>query len=182
MLYAPTFRDYLSSDGMTAKVSDFFDPLVAAKALGPEYVVLQRGHAFHARAFEARVDAPGVIDVTYYPDIAELCLASDAAILDYSSLRFDYALTRKPMVFLVPDKQLYHSLRPAVLEFDPTAPGPHVDTTEQAVAQLRRLDALAESYGPAVEKFIATYMEHEDGHAAARVVDAVFERTDRGPS
>lgn len=180
VLYAPTFRDYLSHDGMTARVGDFFDPEVAAKALGPDYVVLQRGHAFHARANEARVDAPGVVDVTYYPDIAELCLASDAAILDYSSLRFDYALTRRPMVFLVPDKQLYHSLRPAVVDFDPTAPGPHVDTTEQAVAQLRRLDALAESYGPAVETFIATHMEHEDGHAAARVVDAVFERTDPG--
>ena len=120
--------------------------------------------------------------MTYYPDIAELCLASDAAILDYSSLRFDYALTRKPMVFLVPDKTLYHSLRPAVLDFDPTAPGPHVDTTEQAVAQLRRLDTLAASYGPAVETFVATYLEHEDGHAAARVVDAVFERSGADPS
>ncbi len=179
VLYAPTFRDYLSSDGMTAKADDFFDPQAAAKALGPGYVVLQRGHAFHARALEARVDAPGVVDVTYYPDIAELCLASDSAILDYSSLRFDYALTRKPMVFLVPDKELYHSLRPAVLDFDPTAPGPHVDTTEEAVAQLRRLDALAASYAPAVETFVATYLEHEDGHAAARVVDAVFERADR---
>jgi CDP-glycerol glycerophosphotransferase len=79
------------------------------------------------------------------------------------------------MVFLVPDKELYHSLRPAVLDFDPTAPGPHVDTTEQAVTQLRRLDTLAASYAPAVETFIETYMEREDGHAAARVVDAVFD-------
>ena len=45
-----------------------------------------------------------VIDVTYYPDVTDLCLASDAAILDYSSLRFDYALLRRPMVFLVPDE------------------------------------------------------------------------------
>jgi CDP-glycerol glycerophosphotransferase len=174
VLYAPTFRDYLSNDGMTAKSSDFFDARAAAKALGPDYVVLQRGHAFNARANEARVDAQGVVDVTYYPDIAELCLASDAAILDYSSLRFDYALTRKPMVFLVPDKELYHALRPAILDFEPTAPGPHVRTTQEAVAVLRDPDALKRLYDDKVETFISDYMELEDGHAAARVVDAVF--------
>lgn len=174
VLYAPTFRDYLSNDGMTAQSGDFFDPQAAADALGPGYVVLQRGHAFNARANEARVRGTGVIDVTYYPDIAELCLASDAAILDYSSLRFDYALMRKPMVFLVPDKEEYHALRPAIMDYDPTAPGPHVDTTEQAVTALRDLDAVRRKHGDDVERFIATYMELEDGHAAARVVDAVF--------
>ncbi len=174
VLYAPTFRDYLSNDGMTARSADFFDPGAAAEALGQDYVVLQRGHAFHARALEARLDGERVRDVTYYPDIAELCLASDAAILDYSSLRFDYALTRKPMVFLVPDKELYHTLRPAILPYDPTAPGPHVATTAEAVASLRDLDQTRRRYADDVERFVATYMEHEDGHAAERVVDRVF--------
>ena len=44
-----------------------------------------------------------MIDVTTYPEINDLILASDAAVLDYSSLRFDFALTGRPMLFLVPD-------------------------------------------------------------------------------
>ena len=71
--------------------------------LGPSYVVLVRGHAFNAREHERIGSAGRVIDVTDYPDVAELMLASDAAVLDYSSLRFDYGLTDKPMIFLVPD-------------------------------------------------------------------------------
>lgn len=178
VLYAPTFRDYLSSDGMTAASADFFDAVRAARLLGDGYVVLVRGHAFHARANETQDEVGGVRDVTYYPDVNDLCLASDAAILDYSSLRFDYALQRKPMVFLVPDVETYHRMRPAVLDFAPTAPGPHVATTDEAVDRLRDLDALRADQADDVERFLAAYAEQEDGHAAARVVDAVFDRPD----
>jgi CDP-glycerol glycerophosphotransferase len=174
VLYAPTFRDYLSSDGMTAASTNFFDAQVAARALGDRYVVLVRGHAFHARANEAEMVGAGIRDVTYYPDINDLCLASDAAILDYSSLRFDYALTRKPMVFLVPDEEAYHQLRPALLDYAATAPGPRVATTREAVRLLADLGALRRRYADRVERFIAEYAEKEDGHSAERVVDAVF--------
>ncbi|MGH3444148.1 MAG: CDP-glycerol glycerophosphotransferase family protein, partial [Nocardioidaceae bacterium] len=174
VLYAPTFRDYLSNDGMTAAATDFFDPVQAATALGPSYVVMMRGHAFNARANALRAAGANVVDVTYYPDVADLILASDAAVLDYSSLRFDYALTRKPMVFLVPDNDVYHSLRPAIMAFGPTAPGPHVSTTAEAVQALRRPKATRRRYAAALERFVADYLELEDGHAAARVVDAVF--------
>ena len=174
VLYAPTFRDYLSNDGMTAKGVKFFDPVAAARALGESYVVLVRGHAFNARAGLRRVDGERVVDVTYHPDIAELCLASDAAILDYSSLRFDYALLRRPMVFLVPDEEEYHANRPAVLPYRPTAPGPRVRTTAEAVRLLKDPERLRRRCADDVERFLATYMELEDGHAAERVVDRVF--------
>jgi CDP-glycerol glycerophosphotransferase len=178
VLYAPTFRDYLSSDGMTAASTNFFDARVAARALGDRYVVLVRGHAFHARANEAEMVGDGIRDVTYYPDINELCLASDAAVLDYSSLRFDYALTRKPMVFLVPDEEAYHRLRPALMDYAATAPGPRVATTREVVRLLADLEGLRRGYADRVERFIAEYAEKEDGHSAERVVDAVFEPAD----
>lgn len=174
VLYAPTFRDYLSNDGMTAKGVKFFDPRAAAEALGPSYVVLLRGHAFNARAGLRRVEGDRVVDVTYYPDVADLCLASDAAVLDYSSLRFDYALLRRPMVFLVPDEEEYHENRPAVLPFRPTAPGPLATSTGEVVRLLKDLRGLRKRYAPAIERFVSTYAELEDGHAAERVVDRVW--------
>jgi CDP-glycerol glycerophosphotransferase len=174
VLYAPTFRDHLSADGMTAMVGDLFDTQAAAEALGPDYVLLLRGHAFHARGNAARVRGGNIRDVTYYHDVMDLCLASDAAVLDYSSLRFDYALMRKPMIFHVPDEKAYHAMRPAIMPYGPTAPGPHVRSTEEVVAALRELDQVASRYRSAVETFISTYMELEDGHASARVADTVF--------
>ncbi len=174
VLYAPTFRDELTTNDRIAKRADFFDVSAAAAALGQKYVFLMRGHAFLARAHVAALEGPQIRDVTYYPDIAELCLASDAAVLDYSSLRFDYALTRKPMIFLVPDKDLYHSLRPAIMEFEPTAPGPQVTTTDEVITLVQDLAGLRRTYQQQVETFLSSYLELDDGHATSRVVDRVF--------
>lgn len=174
VLYAPTFRDYFSADGMTARAVQFFDAAEVAEALGPDYVILVRGHAFNARARESRVAGDRIIDVTYHPDVTDLIVASDAGVLDYSSLRFDYALTRKPMVFLVPDEDEYHRNRPAILPYPPTAPGPRVATNAEVVRWLADLDGLRRRYSDDVERFIADYCELDDGHAAARLVDRVF--------
>ena len=154
VMYAPTFRDYLSADDMTAERVDFFDAAAAARQLGDRYVVLVRGHAFNARA-RSRSDGPGgkVVDVTHHPDVNDLILASDAAVLDYSSLRFDYALTGKPMIFLVPDLAQYDRSRGGVIDYEPTAPGPRVSTTREVVAQLRDLEALRRATRARVEEF-----------------------------
>ena len=89
-------------------MSEHLDVDAAAAALGDSHVLLLRGHRFH----DAGPSRPGVIDVTDHPEINELILASDVAVLDYSSLRFDYALTGRPMVFLVPDLADYTARRP----------------------------------------------------------------------
>ena len=71
-----------------------------------------------------------VVDVTAHPEINDLVLAADVAVLDYSSLRFDFALTGKPMVFLVPDLADYHGgTRSFLFPFEESAPGPFVDDT-----------------------------------------------------
>lgn len=175
VLYAPTFRDYLSADDMTAKKVDFFDVDRVRTQLGDDVVILVRGHAFHSRARGGRNGyAPGVIDVTDHPDINELMLASDAAVLDYSSVRFDYALTDKPMIFLIPDLERYDAHRGGVIPYAPTAPGPHARTTDEVIAALRELPRITAEYAEARARFRRDYTDLEDGHAAARLVDAVF--------
>lgn len=172
ILYAPTFRDAQSSDDMTADFVDHLDEERLMRELGSEYVLLMRGHPFNARL---GVDAARhVVNVTDYPDINHLILASDAAVLDYSSLRFDYALTGKPMVFFVPDLESYFATRESFWPFEETAPGPLVRLETDLIAALRDAPAVAEQYEPARRRFLADYMEHEDGHATERLVDAVF--------
>ncbi|MFZ2014692.1 MAG: CDP-glycerol glycerophosphotransferase family protein [Nocardioides sp.] len=174
VMYAPTFRDYLSADDMAAERIDFFDVDRAAHELGPGYTFLVRGHAFNARAGGRHEGGSHVLDVTPHPDVNHLILASDAAILDYSSLRFDYALVDRPMVFLVPDLEKYDASRGGVIPYGPTAPGPHVTTTREVVDLLRDLDGLARRTAEERARFVRTYADLDDGHASARLVDAVF--------
>ncbi|MGC4112785.1 MAG: CDP-glycerol glycerophosphotransferase family protein [Nocardioides sp.] len=176
VMYAPTFRDYMSADDMAAERIDFFDVDRAARELGPAYTFLVRGHAFNARAGGRHEGGAHIIDVTTHPDINDLILASDAAVLDYSSLRFDYALVDRPMIFLVPDLQKYDAVRGGVIPYGPTAPGPHVTTTREVVTLVRDLDGLARRTSAARATFRAEYADLDDGHASARLVDAVFNR------
>lgn len=174
VMYAPTFRDYLSTNDMEAKPVDFFDAEAASSQLGDDFVILMRGHAFNARSKQRGGSDGRVIDVTDYPEINDLCLASDAAILDYSSLRFDYAITGKPMIFLIPDQAEYDRARGGVIDYAPTAPGPHVTTTRAIVRHLKSFDALVRECAPLIARFREDYVDLEDGHASERLVDAVF--------
>ncbi|MBA3233744.1 MAG: CDP-glycerol glycerophosphotransferase family protein, partial [Propionibacteriales bacterium] len=174
ILYAPTFRDYLSEDDHRASMGDFFDAATLSQTLGPDYVVLIRGHAFHARTSERPETADHIVDVTDYPDPADLYLAADTAVLDYSSLRFDFAVTGKPMIFLVPDLELYQDTRGWLLDYPPTAPGPLLRTTAEVASAISRLDEVVEEYAVAYDTFRKEFIDLEDGKASQRLVDAVF--------
>jgi len=122
---------------------------------------------------------PGVVDVTDHPEVNDLVLASDVAVLDYSSLRFDYAITGKPMVFLVPDLEEYDAgSRQFLFPFEESAPGPFVRDTDEVVAQVRDLAALRAGHAEALAAFNATYNRWHDGHAAERVVDQLLAALD----
>ena len=179
LLYAPTFRDEMAQDDSKASMVDFLDIPRLASTLGEEFVLLVRGHAFNARV-DARVGSRGnVLDVTDYPNVADLCLASDAAILDYSSLRFDYALTGKPMIFMVPDLEQYtETSRGSLFEYEPTAPSPHVKTTSEVVTAARDLPSVRRDYADEYAAFKTEFLDLDDGHATERLVDRVFMRDD----
>ena len=50
-----------------------------------------------------------VRNVTKYPDIQDLYLASDVLITDYSSVMYDFANTRRPMIFYAWDIETYRT-------------------------------------------------------------------------
>ncbi|PRI10202.1 bifunctional glycosyltransferase/CDP-glycerol:glycerophosphate glycerophosphotransferase [Leucobacter massiliensis] len=173
VLYAPTFRDYLSADDTTAKLVELFDAEQLSAALGPGYAVLLRGHPFNARA-GGRRGPGGVIDVTDYPDINHLILASDIGVLDYSSLRFDYALTGKPTLFFVPDEERYFAGREGFLPYGETVFGPRIESASELLDAIRDADALRAKFEPQRQEFVARFLPLEDGKATQRLVDAVF--------
>ncbi|WP_171057946.1 CDP-glycerol glycerophosphotransferase family protein [Modestobacter altitudinis] len=172
VLYAPTWRESISADTWNAPMFDALDLDRLATELGSDHVLLLRGHNHNLGEATRFSDHAVVLDVTDHPDINELVLASDVAVLDYSSLRFDYALTGKPMLFFVPDLEDYVQGRSFLYDFEPTAPGPWLRTTEEVADALLRLDEVAAEYADARAEFHRRFNQLNDGHAAARVIDA----------
>lgn len=179
VLYAPTWRDDLATNWRTAEMVQHLDLEAASRALGPDYVLLMRGHRFHSAASSPLHDGTArFLDVTDYPEINHLILAADAAVLDYSSLRFDFALTQRPMIFLVPDLDTYvGGVRGFLYDYRDSAPGPLVDTAEEAVRLLRDFAALERTCAPELARFHDKYNYLQDGASARHVVAAFFERT-----
>jgi CDP-glycerol glycerophosphotransferase (TagB/SpsB family) len=172
VLYAPTWRDEQATNYRAARLHDGFDVPAAAAALGERYVLLLRGHRFHRHG--PLPAGARVVDVTGHPEVNDLLLAADAAVLDYSSIRFDFALTGRPMVFCVPDLEEYAGGRGFLYDFRESAPGPLLAGTAEVVAALRDLPALGREYAAALAAFNARFNAFQDGHAADRVVELVF--------
>ncbi|MGY2872997.1 CDP-glycerol glycerophosphotransferase (TagB/SpsB family)/glycosyltransferase involved in cell wall biosynthesis [Marmoricola sp. URHA0025 HA25] len=177
VLYAPTFRDTLTTRVYAARRFDDLDLDELTRRLGPEYVVLVRGHNNNQREAD-RVDrAATVVDVTDHPDINELTIAADVAVLDYSSLRFDWAITGKPLVFFVPDLESYFGLRKPLFPFEESAPGPWVRTTAEVADHLTDLDGVRSRYAGEIEAFNARFNALNDGRATERVLETFLDES-----
>jgi CDP-glycerol glycerophosphotransferase len=168
VLYAPTWRENLTS------MVTFLDLESLTRDLGEDYVLLLRGHS-RTVAYGGNVTLPGVIDVTTYPDITELFLASDVLITDYSSVMFDFSVTRRPMIFFVPDMDDYRdSARGVYFDLSEVAPGPVLYTQDDVSAALRDLESQQEKYAELYEAWVQRFNHHDDGHAAERIVQQLL--------
>ena len=132
-----------------------------------------RGHSHTHGAHDPSI-AAGALDVTRYPDVTDLLIAADALLTDYSSLMFDFAVTGRPILFLTPDLADYRGSRGFYLDFEAEAPGPLLSTSEEVVARLADMPGVVAEYGSRYTAWNARFNAWDDGHAAQRVVDAVF--------
>lgn len=166
LLYAPTWRDDRT------EMVDFIDPEQLAQQV--DAVVLVRGHS---RTLPQGRDRAGarVIDVTGYPETAQLLLAADALITDYSSVMFDFSVTGKPMYFLVPDIDHYRGeLRGFYFDLAQRAPGPLVRTQDELTAALADSGHEA-AYASRYAAWRAQFNKRDDGRAAERIVDRILD-------
>ncbi|MDA0632545.1 CDP-glycerol glycerophosphotransferase family protein [Nonomuraea sp. MCN248] len=170
LLYAPTYRDRAKNSGRSVRA----DLELMAEELAGEWVVILRTHPVeryrppeHLRHF---VRTAGT-----YPEINDLMLVSDALLTDYSSVMCDYAITGKPMLFLVDDWDEYRLTERGVYhDLLSIAPGPCVTTTEELVERLRDLPAQHTAHAARYAAFRELWCADERGDAAARTVTAFF--------
>lgn len=174
LLYAPTWRDdsYRAGVGYTFDYLIDFDEL--RRELGEEWVVLFRPHYYIANHFDFSAYEGFVIDVSAWDDVNELYIAADALVTDYSSVMFDYAILRRPIMLFAPDYEKYASdIRGFYFDLS-EIPGPCCVRTDELVGELRDLDGYWERYGAAYDAYVRRFCPKDDGHAAERVIERVW--------
>ena len=172
LAYVPTWRD----GGHTVNTLDMH---ALAAELGDEWVVVARGHTRSAGSYAAPLLGLGatarqaVVDASTHPDVNDVILAADVLVTDYSSVMFDAAVARVPMLFFVPDLASYRDReRGFTFDFEQTAPGPLLTTRAEVVEAAQAGVPMGEAYAAWCER----YVPHDDGHAAARVIDELVAR------
>jgi CDP-glycerol glycerophosphotransferase len=165
VLYAPTWRDdEIDRPGLALDVDQ------VAAALGEDDVLLVRAHYLVAD----RLAIPGAaLDVSKFPDMADLLAATDVLVTDYSSAMFDFACTGRPIVLFAYDLERYRDeVRGFYVGIEEMAPGPLVRTADELIDVLKYEDF--NGFKNKYQGFAARFCPWDDGNAAARVVQRML--------
>lgn len=178
ILYAPTWRDddFKKKGHYTFDLP--FDLETMKKSLSEDYLIVLRLHYLVAEQIDLSKYPNFIIDYSYHEDIRDLYLVADLLVTDYSSVFFDYANLKRPMIFYVHDIDNYRDkLRGFYFDFETSAPGPLVKTTTDLIQAIK---ATEDTNYPleAYQEDFHDFTKLEDGQATKRIVEAVF--TDLG--
>jgi CDP-glycerol glycerophosphotransferase len=179
ILFAPTWRSYATSDPWNAPMISFVEPSWLTEQLGENYVLIIRGHPSNRRASWSASADDQIVDATRWHDVNDLILASDIGLFDYSSIRFDYTVTGKPMVFFVPDKERFFEATPGLWPYDESVAGRQVVDAAELPDALRSAGAERDSlWAEAYETLRQRVAPYDDGKAGERFADRVLDRID----
>jgi CDP-glycerol glycerophosphotransferase (TagB/SpsB family) len=173
VLYTPTWRDDLVFEGTAGRDFDFpIDVDDFTDRLGEDHVLLLR---LHNMVTGRLADTGTVRDVSPWADIADLYLAADLMVTDYSSTMFDFAVTGKPLLFLTYDLDDYRDrLRGFYFDLAEVAPGPLIATGKELLTAVADVDSITAAYADRYADFRRTFCALDDGHATERVLDLLF--------
>ena len=168
VLYTPTFRVRNTFD-MQLDIENF------RKKLGDDYVLLVRIHYMCAKGYKVPADNKVIFDMATYHSVENLFLIADILITDYSSVMFDYAILKKPMIFYIYDvKEYAGNLRGTYFDIEKEAPGPIAYNNEQLVNAISNIDEEMKKCGDRVQHFYDTYVNYECENSTQKVVEILL--------
>lgn len=175
ILYAPTWRDDEYYGKGEYKFALKLDLHELKRQLGDEYVLLLRTHYYIADSIDTTGIEDFAFNVSKYNDISELYLISDLLITDYSSVFFDYANLRRPILFYTYDLEKYRDmLRGFYLDIEKDMPGPLLFTEEEVIAAIKDIANIEKRYQDKYDEFYERFCHVDDGNASKRIVERVF--------
>lgn len=174
ILYAPTWRDDEYYEKGSYKFSLKIDLEEFREKLKDEYFLILRMHYLISSNLDLSRYNDFVLDLSNYNDISELYLISDILITDYSSVFFDYANLKRPILFYMYDIEKYRDqLRGFYLNIG-ELPGPILKTTGDLLDSISNIDLVMDRYAEKYEIFYKKYCNWDNGKASENVVKTVF--------
>lgn len=173
ILYAPTYRSNQHETGVGYTYKEEIDFAKFQEKFGDKYIILFRPHYFIANAFDFEKYKGFVYNVSGIDDINELYIISDILITDYSSIFFDYANLKRPMVFYMYDLEHYRDKSNGFYIDLSELPGPIVETQEELEKVIGNLEKNF-TYDEHYKKFNEKYNYLDDGNASERVVKKII--------
>ncbi|UUU22571.1 bifunctional glycosyltransferase family 2 protein/CDP-glycerol:glycerophosphate glycerophosphotransferase [Streptomyces sp. DSM 40750] len=166
VLYAPTHRDYRHSQ------RSHLDLERVLRKLGPRFVILARAHHVYDSPLTDLAHGR-LLDVTAYPSVENLCLASDALVTDYSSLMFDYAILDRPIVIHSEDWEAYEAARGTYFDLRSFPPGAVARSEDELIDIFATGHWRGSRSAQLRAAFRDRFCQYDDGRAAERVVRRV---------
>lgn len=164
IIYAPTFRD-VGKDRTKFEPELDFDKL--SEQLLPDQKMIICPHP----VMENEILPRNYENIQVIRDFStnELMFISDMLITDYSSVIFEYALLRKPIVFYCYDLATYN--RGFYLKYPDDLPGEVYENQDELISYLQNpeLHVINDRY----MQFVQRYMSACDGHSSERIAQLI---------
>jgi CDP-glycerol glycerophosphotransferase len=169
VLYAPTWRE-----GKSSNVN--MDINLMEEKLKDEYVLLVRAHYMVSNNMDIRKNYPFAMNVSNYPSIENLYAISDILITDYSSVMFDYAYLKRPIIFYSYDLEKYlFGERGVYLNYENIVPGPVVRTTNEIVHNIVNQKLMDQNYSKNYDVFYNDFCQYgRNGDSANQVISELI--------
>jgi len=170
ILYAPTFRKDYSVNMYNIDYNDIINMLKDKYNCKWKFLLRLHPHLINIR-YETNI-LEDVINVSMYPDVQELLGITDILISDYSSLMFDFMLTKKPCFIFATDYESYKEDRDVYFELNET-PFPVAQNNEQLMENIASFSQ--EEYQQKIHGFIKRFDCVENSNASQMVVKKICE-------
>lgn len=175
IMYAPTWRDDNYYEIGQFKFDLDLDVNRLEKEFGDEYVILLRLHYLVVEALDMSKYGDFAVNGSAYDDVTDLYLITDILITDYSSVFFDFANLKRPVLYYTYDLERYRDvLHGFYLSMEDDLPGPMLLTNNDVVDAIKNIDKIEEQYKDRYEEFYNRFCCVDDGHASERVVKKIF--------
>lgn len=176
ILYAPTWRDNQYSNPGEYNFATEMDFDAMHENLKDDYAMIVKFHYLVKENIDWSKYEDFIIECDAEWDIQELYLVSDIMITDYSSVMFDYAILKRPMIFFTYDLENYtKNIRSFYFDIFEEAPGPRLETNEELISAIKNfnIDDYNEEYGEKYKRFSEKYNQFDDGNASRKIVELI---------
>lgn len=178
IMYAPTYRDndFAAKGQYLFKMPFSINKLL--EKLGEDTVLILRMHYLIVGQLNLTAYHGRVLDFSQYHDIADLYLISDLLITDYSSVFFDYAYLRRPVVFYPYDYNEYKDqLRGFYLNYEKDLPGEIAwNETELLTLIKKALQIVGKDNSMKMENFYQKFCQQHSGNSSVEITKNILKR------